>query len=245
MNDLIELGLFTKHGKVLVSSRIIANNFSKDHANILKTIEGETRKGKHIKGLYDGILQSSGNPRGYFITSQYKDNKGEMRKEYLLTRDGFALLVMGFTGQKALEWKLKYINAFNKMEAFIKEKLSTEWLKTRKNGKMIRRNEGDSLSKLLIYAINSGSKTYEKTPNRLYTQYTNLVNKAVGIKTGQREQATRKVLDTIAFLEDMIQHTILEEIEKGTEYHQIYRICKDRVNQIMQYAYLPKQRLIA
>ena len=43
----------------------------------------------------------------------------------------------------------------------------------------------------------------------------------------------------------MIQHTIIEEIEKDTEYHQIYQICKDRVSQIMQYAYLPKQRLIA
>ena len=40
--------------------------------------------------------------------------------EYLLTRDGFSLLVMGFTGSRALEWKLKYIEAFNKMEQAIK-----------------------------------------------------------------------------------------------------------------------------
>ena len=38
---------------------------------------------------------------------------------YLMTRDGFSLLVMGFTGQKALEWKLKYIEAFNYMEESI------------------------------------------------------------------------------------------------------------------------------
>jgi phage regulator Rha-like protein len=42
------------------------------------------------------------------------------QKEYLLTRDGFSLVVMGFTGQKALQWKLKYIEAFNKMEAQLK-----------------------------------------------------------------------------------------------------------------------------
>lgn len=39
-----------------------------------------------------------------------------MNKCYLMTRDGFSLLVMGFTGQKALEWKLRYIEAFNEME---------------------------------------------------------------------------------------------------------------------------------
>lgn len=52
----------------------------------------------------------------YFIESSYTDAKGETRKEYLLTRDGFSLLVMGFTGKKALQWKLKYIDAFNRME---------------------------------------------------------------------------------------------------------------------------------
>ena len=39
-----------------------------------------------------------------------------MDKCYDITRDGFSLLVMGFTGKKALEWKIKYIEAFNSME---------------------------------------------------------------------------------------------------------------------------------
>ena len=37
-----------------------------------------------------------------------------------MDRDGFSLLVMGFTGKKALEWKLKYIDAFNQMEETLK-----------------------------------------------------------------------------------------------------------------------------
>ena len=162
-----------------------------------------------------------------------------------MTRDGFSLLVMGFTGQKALQWKLKYIEAFNKMEAFIKEKQSSEWLQTRKNGKLVRRNETDSLDELLKYAINQGSKTYEKNPDLIYTQYSKLVNSKVGIKKGQREYATRKVLDTIAFIEDMILNTVREEMKNGTEYHDIYAICKERAEQIVKYAYLPMQRLIA
>ena len=60
-----------------------------------------------------------------------------------MNRDGFSLLVMGFTGKETLEWKLKYIDAFNKMEAFIQERRFSEWLLTRKQGKLIRRCETD------------------------------------------------------------------------------------------------------
>lgn len=60
----------------------------------------------------------------YFIESSYKDSTGRSNKEYLLTKDGFTFLVMGFTGAKADEWKLKYIEAFNKMEQVIKNPFS-------------------------------------------------------------------------------------------------------------------------
>ena len=48
------------------------------------------------------------------------DKYGRNQKIYLMNRDGFSLLCMGFTGKKALEWKLKYIDAFNKMEETLK-----------------------------------------------------------------------------------------------------------------------------
>lgn len=57
----------------------------------------------------------------YFIRNEYVDSSGKANKEYLMTRDGFSLIVMGFTGDKAFEWKLKYIEAFNKMEAALNE----------------------------------------------------------------------------------------------------------------------------
>ncbi|WP_394913248.1 Rha family transcriptional regulator [uncultured Robinsoniella sp.] len=58
--------------------------------------------------------------KNYFIEDIYKDVQGKTRKHYWLTRDGFSLLVMGFTGPAALHWKLLYIEAFNKMEEKIK-----------------------------------------------------------------------------------------------------------------------------
>ena len=90
-------------GLLTVSSRDVAEHFEKNHKDVLRGIE---------------TLQTSAqNCANLFIESVYADTYGRSQKEYLLTRDGFSLVVMGFTGQKTLEWKLKYIEAFNKMEA--------------------------------------------------------------------------------------------------------------------------------
>lgn len=248
MKELMDLGLFTKKDKVLVSSRIVAENFEKEHKEIIYTIEGRVSKGKiRNKGLYKELMEIGGELHlsNYMVKSKYTDSQNRVQTEYLLTRDGFSLVTMSLKGKKALIWKLKYIDAFNKMEAFIREKLSSEWLQTRKNGKLIRRNETDNLSELVLYAISQGSKTYEKNPKLIYKHYSTLANNAVGIKTGQREYVTRKVLDTIAFIEDMILNTVKEEMDKDIDYHQIYKTCKKRADQIVKYAYLPRQRLIA
>lgn len=91
-------------GKVYVSSRDIANVFGKEHKNIIRD----------IKALpYDNFSQLN------FEPSNYIDSRGKKQPEYLLTRDGFSMLVMGFTGEKAYQWKVSFINAFNEMEKII------------------------------------------------------------------------------------------------------------------------------
>lgn len=106
MNELINIKEY--EGKPVVSSREVANNFEKKHKHVLESIEN----------LKEGVAEKSA---GLFIESKYQHPQNKQwYKEYLLTRDGFSLLVMGFTGTKALEWKLKYIEAFNKMEEYIR-----------------------------------------------------------------------------------------------------------------------------
>jgi hypothetical protein len=130
------------------------------------------------------------------------------------------------------------------MRSAIQEKQYQEWLQTRKSGKMIRRNETDKLKLLLEYAIANGSKTYANKPNSLFALYTKLVNNSVGIATGERDTCVFKVLSIIIMLEDMIQHTVVEEINKRTDYHEIYYICKVRCSEMMRYAYLPEIKLL-
>lgn len=103
MNELINI--MEKDGQLVVSSRQVAENFEKRHDNVIQTITE--------------LINQMGTPEnsGLFIKSEYIASNGKRNPEYLMTRDGFSLLVMGFTGNKALEWKLKYIEAFNHMEA--------------------------------------------------------------------------------------------------------------------------------
>lgn len=100
------LGLIEKDGRVLVSSVDVAEHFEKRHKNVIQSIENLRKSDKSFTGLN-------------FQPSEYEDSSGRVLPSYLMTRDGFTLLVMGFTGYKAIEWKIKYIKAFNAMEAQI------------------------------------------------------------------------------------------------------------------------------
>lgn len=112
MSNLIKI--FNQDGQLVVTSRQITEDFEKEHKDVLEKIRNLVAENSAVKNM--------------FIESSY-ENRGKQYPEYLLTRDGFSLLVMGFTGTKALEWKIKYIEAFNKMEEQIKnpyENLSKE-----------------------------------------------------------------------------------------------------------------------
>ena len=96
--------------QLLVSSREIATNFEKQHKHVIEKIENTRAENSAIQEM--------------FIESTYIASNGKTNKEFLITRDGFSLLVMGFTGSKAMNWKLRYIEAFNKMEQQLKNPFS-------------------------------------------------------------------------------------------------------------------------
>lgn len=98
-----------QEGNLVVSSREVAENFDKEHRGVLRDLDN----------LKEGVAQNWAD-LFYETTYIHEQNKQEYR-EVLMNRDGFTLLAMGFTGQKALQWKLKYIDAFNKMEQSLKE----------------------------------------------------------------------------------------------------------------------------
>lgn len=93
--------------QLVTSSQIVAAYFEKKHCDVLRIIN-------NIK-TQNCVLTSM------FYTASYKTGTGKRYPMYFMNRDGFSLLAMGFTGKKALEWKIRYIQAFNEMERKLKE----------------------------------------------------------------------------------------------------------------------------
>lgn len=109
MTDLVFKG---QNGQVLTNSLLVAEKFGKRHADVVRAIENSLTKGSEST---NAKLRSS------FVLSSYIDNKGEERPMYIMDRDGFSVIAMGFTGDKAMDFKVEFISAFNAMEKKLKE----------------------------------------------------------------------------------------------------------------------------
>ena len=95
-----------KDQQAVTSSLQVAETFDKEHSKVMRAIEG---------------IAKNGDTHQMFLKSSHiNDQNGQSYPMYYMSRDGFTLLAMGFTGKKALKFKLQYIEAFNKMEDQIK-----------------------------------------------------------------------------------------------------------------------------
>lgn len=100
----------TENNSMYTTSKDIAEKFGKEHRTVLRSIRDLAAQNCAAKNM--------------FHESVY-ENRGKQYPMYLVTRDGFTLLAMGFTGPDALEWKMKYINAFNRMAEIIRAELNS------------------------------------------------------------------------------------------------------------------------
>lgn len=115
-------------GVLVTTSRNVAAVFEKEHFHVMRDIENVIAQlpSDQNPNLDDGLNKpSEHNPNltsGLFIKSTYKtEPNGRDYPEYLITKDGLTLLVMGYTGEKAMAFKLAYIKRFNEMEAMIRD----------------------------------------------------------------------------------------------------------------------------
>ena len=99
MTNLINVRI--ENDRMITDSRNVADVFSKRHDNVIRDIEN----------LKKDVL----NFEEMFFKGTMPDSYGREQKVYFMTRDGFTLLAMGFTGKDAMQWKLRYIEAFNKL----------------------------------------------------------------------------------------------------------------------------------
>lgn len=101
-----------KDGAIYANSRDVADFFGKNHYDVLKDID-------RVMEQLVGIGKSSDTPLFTPVITINEQNKVAYRS-YDMTKDGFTLLVMGYTGAKAMRFKLAYIQRFNEMEEALK-----------------------------------------------------------------------------------------------------------------------------
>lgn len=112
-----EFGIFVDNKDTArISSLDVAKMFDKKHYNVIRDIENITEP---KSGLSKDFTKLN------FEVSNYKDNTGRKLKSYNLTRNGFTILVMGYTGEKAMKFKEMYIKRFDNMEKFIHTLITT------------------------------------------------------------------------------------------------------------------------
>ena len=115
MNNLVYL----KNDEPVCSSLQVAEKFGKRHDNVMQSIRG--------------LLKNEEAHEMFKKSSYIEEQNNQKYPMYLMNRDGFSLLVMGFTGKKALDWKLQYIKAFNQIQfhtsltQFSRRKIMKSW----------------------------------------------------------------------------------------------------------------------
>lgn len=148
--------------KLITTSLKVAEVFEKEHKNVLQSIEN---------------LVADNSAAKFFRLTTYK-NRGKEYPMYEMDRDGFSLLVMGFTGEKALQWKIKYIEAFNQMESELKR------LYTERQQWQIERDKSVVIRHILTDTI---KMKITESPNKrfAYPNYTNLIYRNLFGKTAK------------------------------------------------------------
>ncbi|MDD4699850.1 MAG: Rha family transcriptional regulator [Oscillospiraceae bacterium] len=150
------------------TSRKIAEVFEKNHKEVLRDIES--------------LSFSNEFRERNFALSSYTSEQNKALKEYIVTKDGFVMLAMGYTGSKAMKFKEDYINAFNAMESELKRiyEERKQWEIERAKGVVIRHILTDTIK---MKVSDSPHKKF------MYPNYTKLIYKALfGVSYNQLQE---------------------------------------------------------
>ena len=231
-------GLTIKENTVYITSRMVADKFGKAHRTVLQNIYS-------LRDTNDKEVREFNRSNYKLVT--YRDDKQREYPEFLMTRDGFSLLAMGFTGTEVVKWKIKYIAAFNYMEETLRKVHTNtenpEWLEKRAESKIVRKDFTATIKKFIEYAKAQGSQNAD----RYYIHYTKM---SYGILDMLAEE-TRMVfhnfrdnleiqgLSSIVLAENAAVHWLEKGMAMGMEYHDIFYFVKEKVSETIGCISLP------
>lgn len=215
MNELVYL----KADDVFTDSMILAEATENQHTSIVRLIKSKRKR-----------LEKFGTLR--FMDLKSKNSKGGRPVKCYLLNEPQATLLITFlnNSEKVDDFKTELVRQFFEMRKFIAERHTEVWLETRQTGKITRRELTDMIQQLIEYAKGQGS-THSQF---LYKNYTELAQKLC--KISSRDSATTIQLNNLSIFENIMLHLIKQGMEKGMNYKDIYKECKDRCIKAQQIA---------
>lgn len=214
MYELVEL----KGNDVFTNSKVIADGTNNQHESVVAIIR------KYEKDILDF---------GNIDFSDLKSGKrGQPERVYYLNEEQATFVITLLRNSKiVVKFKKELVRQFYAMRRFILEKQSKLWGETRIANKENRLKETDVIKLLVDYAKEQGSTHSDK----LYVTYTKLAKSVIG---GNRDNITVSDLNNLTLVESIILQTIRIDMSMGMHYKDIYRDCKNRIEQFADITYL-------
>lgn len=216
MYELVEV----RENDVFTNSKVIAEGTGNKHNSI-----------QRILSKYEDDFEEFGQLRFEIRSVKYSRGTNE-EKIYLLNEEQATLLMTYLRNNEIVrKFKKNLVKQFYAMRKFLIEKQSQLWSDTRIANKENRLKETDVIKLLVEYAKEQGSTHSDK----LYLAYTKLANTVVG---GRRDNISASELNNLTLVESIIRQTIQIDMSMGMNYKDIYKDCKNRIEQFMNIAYL-------
>lgn len=219
MNELVKV----VGNDVFTDSMVIAQGTGNKHISV-KEIIGDYTKEFRTLGTLSVLNREStgGRPEQYYLLN-------EPQATFLMT--------LLRNSKKVVAFKLELVKQFYIMKNILQEHNSQHWLQTRVESKSNRKKESDEIKQFVEYATTQGSKT----PNRYYTNFSLLADKAAGIEPKKRNNATVNQINNLILAENIIHQVIKTGMKQEMYYKDIYKACKERIEQFREITYLDVQ----
>ena len=205
MKDLVFRG---QNDQVLTTSLKVAEVFEKEHKHVLDAVR------KLFTAENSAVRQM-------FQESTYLNERNQSQPMFVMNRDGFTLLAMSFNGKKALEFKIAYIDAFNKMEAELKSQQT----------KQLSAAESLLQSVQLLVAHERQLAILEHNQKNMQGAINSLYDKVYGMQfqTNMIEQKLNNEIDRYTVIGDCSAHNIpMSLTEASIIGGMCSRMCKKR-----------------
>lgn len=222
MDNLVIL----KGNDVFTNSWVIAEGTGNSHRAIKSIVDKYSDDFKEFGKLsYHSKWFENEKQKKAFSDNSKGVSREKTKIEVILLNEPQATLLITYlrNTEQVRRFKKNLVFEFYRMRDFIREKQSPAWQESRRTGITARKTETDAIKRLCEYATAQGSKH----PERLYTAYTKLANKAAGITN--RTTATNLQLSVLTVAESIIAQTIDAGIEENKPYKEIYQDCKRKL----------------